>query len=114
VQCPFGALHPAKVQGEHRTISRWKNIMNEHFSSHDCQLSLVELLDITAGKGGEVFAGEYTNSGKQVGSMTIDELGEFYNTQKLSFCISYGRDGYTVTLRRNDLFSSESTSFIPR
>jgi hypothetical protein len=112
---PFGVLHPTKVQAE-RTVrfQDRKNIMNEHFSSHDCQLSLVELSDIAAGKDGEIFAGEYTNSGKQVGSMTINELREFYHTQKLSFCISYGREGCTATLLGDDLFSSESTYFIPR
>ncbi|WP_306792981.1 hypothetical protein [Neobacillus paridis] len=35
--------------------------MNENFSTHKRQLSLVELSEITAVKDGEVFAGEYAN-----------------------------------------------------
>ena len=34
--------------------------------------------------------------------------------QRLNYCISYGRDGYTVTLLGDDLFSRKSIYLIPR
>ncbi|WP_194715724.1 hypothetical protein [Noviherbaspirillum soli] len=89
--------------------------MIENFSSHNCQLSLVELSDVSGGREGDIFAGEYTNSGNQVGSMTINELRDFFKTHKLSYCISYVRDGYNVTSwDSNQLFPSKNTFFLPR
>jgi hypothetical protein len=89
--------------------------MTTHFPTLGNELSFNELAAIAAGKEGEMFAGEYQNSGKKVGSMTISELMDFYKTQKLSYCISYGRDGYSVTSwDSTQLFPNKNTFFIPR
>ena len=52
------------------------------------ELSLSELDTIAAGKEGELFAGEYENSGKQVGKMTERELLKFYKQLGIGYCIS--------------------------
>ncbi|MFL6718170.1 MAG: hypothetical protein ACJ8G3_17615 [Burkholderiaceae bacterium] len=79
------------------------------------ELSLSELDTITAGKDGEMFAGEYGNSGKQVGTMTLNELRDFYKSTGLSYHITFGRTVDTITVwNSNELFSRDSTYFIPR
>lgn len=74
--------------------------MTKNFSSFGNELSVGELATITAGKDGELFAGEYENSGKQVGKMTRTELLKFYKELGIGYCIS----GNDATLRL-DYFS---------
>jgi len=62
--------------------------MTKNVSSFGNELSLVELATIAAGKEGELFAGEYENSGKQVGKMTERELLKFYKQLGIGYCIS--------------------------
>ena len=64
--------------------------MTKNFFSLGNELSLDELATIAAGKDGELFAGEYENSGKQVGNMTGMELREFYKKLGIGYCISGG------------------------
>ena len=46
--------------------------------------------------------------------MTMDELTDFYDTQKLNYCISYNNNGYTVTFSdKSHLFPSDTTFFVP-
>ena len=59
--------------------------MTENFSTHNCQLSLVELSDIAAGGDEKIFAGEKTNSGKQVGAMTNRELLKLYKELEIDY-----------------------------
>lgn len=88
--------------------------MTTNFSSFGNELSLNELAAIATGKEGELFAGEYQSSGKQVGSMTISEVMDFYDSQKLNYCVSFGANGSTVTLKNSDwLFPTHTTYFIP-
>jgi hypothetical protein len=61
--------------------------MNENFSSHNCQLSLADLSAVAAGGDGEIFAGEYPNSGKQVGAMTRKELLNLYKSLGIGYSI---------------------------
>jgi hypothetical protein len=62
--------------------------MTTNFSSFGNQLSLGVLATIAAGNDGELFAGEYENSGKQVGKMTERELLKFYKELGIGYCIS--------------------------
>lgn len=62
--------------------------MSKKFSSFGNELSLGELATIAVGKDGELFAGEYENSGKQVGTMTGTELRNFYKNLGIDYCIS--------------------------
>ena len=61
--------------------------MTKNFSSFGNELSLAELATIAAGKDGELFAGEYENSGKQVGKITRTELLKFYKQLGIGYCI---------------------------
>lgn len=70
------------------TLLKRQNTMTKNFSSFGNELSLGELATIAAGKDGELFAGEYENSGKQVGKMTRTELLKFYKTLDIGYCIS--------------------------
>ena len=62
--------------------------MTKKFFSFGNELSLGELATIAAGKDGELFAGEYENSGKQVGKMTRTELLKFYDKLEIGYRIS--------------------------
>lgn len=61
--------------------------MTKNFSSFGNEISLSELATIAAGKDGELFAGEYENSGNQVGKMTKRELLKFYKELGIGYSI---------------------------
>jgi hypothetical protein len=61
--------------------------MTKNLSTSGNELSLSEMATIAAGKDGEQFAGEYENSGNQVGKMTKRELLKFYKELGIGYFI---------------------------